>query len=86
MINQATFQAEDVFSISGRGTIVVGKLTEGIAKKGMRGIVNGKQSEILEIEAQHQSLESLTTGIPAGLLLSNIEKSDIQKGNEYRFQ
>jgi len=86
MTNQATFQAEDVFSISGRGTIVVGKLTEGIAKKGMRGIVNEKQSEILEIEAQHQSLESLTAGMSAGLLLSNIEKSDIQKGNEYRFQ
>ncbi|MBU4421724.1 hypothetical protein KKB41_02050 [Patescibacteria group bacterium] len=86
MTNQTTFQAEDVFSIVGRGTIVVGKLIEGVARKGMKGVINGKQSEILAIEAQNQSLESITTGMSAGLLLSNIEKDDIQKGNTYRFQ
>ena len=33
MISQATFQVEDIFSIEGRGIVVVGKLTNGIAKR-----------------------------------------------------
>lgn len=86
MISQATFQVEDVFSIQGRGIVVVGKLTNGIAKKGMKGVINGKQSEITSIEAENKSLESITTGMPAGLLLSNISKDDVQKGNTYSFQ
>ncbi len=86
MRNQATFQTEDVFSIMGRGIVVTGKLSNGFVKKGMKAIINGKQSEILSIEAHNQSLESLTTGTPAGLLLSNIEKNDIQKGNNYYFE
>lgn len=86
MISQATFQVEDIFSIQGRGIVVVGKLTNGIAKKGMKSVINGKQSEITSIEAENKSLESITTGMPAGLLLSNINKDDIQKGNTYSFQ
>ncbi len=86
MTSQAMFQAEDVFSIAGRGTVVAGKLIRGVARKGMKSVINGKQSEILAIEAQNQSLEFITTGMPAGLLLSNIEKNDIQRGNTYYFQ
>lgn len=86
MISQATFQVENVFYIQGRGIVVVGKLTNGIAKKGMKGVINGKQSEITSIEAENKSLESITTGMSAGLLLSNINKDDVQKGNTYSFQ
>lgn len=86
MIDQTAFQVEDAFSITGRGTVVTGKLIKGIARKGMKSVINGKQSEILAIEAQNQSFESIATGMSAGLLLSNIEKDDIQRGNSYYFQ
>ena len=86
MRNQAAFQVEDVFSIAGRGIVITGKLTNGFLTKGMKAIINGKQSEILSIESHNQLLESLTTGTPAGLLLSNIEKNDIQKDGNYFFE
>lgn len=86
MISQTTFQVEDVFSIEGRGIVVVGKLIDGIARKGMKAVINGKQSEITSIEAENKSLESITIGMPAGLLLSNINKDDVQKGSAYHFQ
>lgn len=86
MRNQATFHSEDVFSIMGRGTVVAGKLTDGLLRKGMKTVINEKQSEILAIEAQNKSLESLTTGSVAGLLLSNVDKNDIQIGNSYSFE
>ncbi len=77
----ATFQVEDVFSIQGRGTVVVGKLTDGLLRKGMKATVNGKQTEVMEIEINNQSIDSLAVGTPAGVLLSNLEKTDITKGN-----
>ncbi|MCX6736837.1 MAG: hypothetical protein NTW73_02000 [Candidatus Parcubacteria bacterium] len=87
MVNQATFQVEGVFSIRGRGIIATGKAIEGVIKKGMRSIINGKQSEILVIEVRNMSMDSLTTNdMPAGLLLSNVDLNDIQKGNKYCFQ
>ncbi len=86
MIDEAIFQVEDVFSISGRGIVVAGQLIQGVVRKGMKGIINGKQTEILAIESRNTSLESLTVGMPAGLLLSNIEKDDIEKGHTYHFQ
>jgi len=86
MLERVIFQVEDVFSIEGRGIVVVGKLIDGVAKKGMKTTINGKQSEILTIESQNKNIESLTTGIPAGLFLSNIKKDDVQKGSTYHFQ
>ena len=70
----------------GRGTVVTGKLTDGLLRKGMKTSINGKQSEVLAIEAQNKSLETLTTGSVAGLLLSNVDKNDIQRGNSYFFE
>lgn len=82
----SSFQVSDIFSILGRGSVVTGKLLSGIAKKGMKCQINGKQSEILAIEVPKNSLETLTPGIEAGLLLSNIEKNDTQKGAIINFQ
>ncbi len=85
MEDRIVFQTEDVFSIEGKGTFVAGKLIDGVIKKGMKTVINGKQSEVLAIESQNKLLESLTTGVPAGLLLSNIKKDDVQKGDTYHF-
>jgi len=86
MNDRVLFQVEDVFFIEGVGTIAAGKLITGIAKIGMKSIINGKQSEILRIESHHKSVEYLKAGVPGGLFLSNIKKNDIQKGKEYHFQ
>lgn len=87
MTNIATFQAEDVFVIPGRGTVVVGKLIKGTIQKGMRTNINGKESELFSIESQNKSLESLSTiGVIAGLLLNNINRNDVKKGDSYFFE
>ena len=86
MTDKNIFKAEDVFSLEGLGTILAGKLTGGVLKKGMKATINGKVSEILKIESQKQSVELLNTGVPAGLFLNNISKDDIQKGSEYYFE
>lgn len=79
----ATFQVEDIFSIQGRGTVIIGKLTDGLLRKGMKAVVNGKQTEVTEIEINNQSVDTLSVGNPAGVLLKDLEKSDIQKGDIY---
>ncbi len=78
----ATFSVEDVFSIKGLGgTGVAGKVTDGFLKKGMKAIVNGKQTEVIGLEIFNQSVDSLTVGTRGGVLLRDLEKSDIPKGN-----
>lgn len=75
------FQIEDVFSITGRGTIIVGTLKEGTIRKGMKTNINGKETEILSIEQFHKTIDTLwERGSKAGLLLSNIDKKDISRG------
>jgi selenocysteine-specific translation elongation factor len=86
MINRSIFKVDDVFFIEGRGTIVTGTLISGLLKKGMKAIINGKSSALISIEAHNQSLESLSIGTPAGLLLSDINKKDVVKGNTYTFE
>jgi len=86
MEDRAVFQAEESFPVGEMGIVAIGQLISGTAKKGMKSIINGKQSEILKIESRNTLLESLTVGVPAGLLLSNIENSDITKGSTYNFQ
>ncbi|MFH1781790.1 MAG: EF-Tu/IF-2/RF-3 family GTPase [Patescibacteria group bacterium] len=85
MTNRTTFQAEDVFSIVGKGTIVTGKLIEGVARKGMTTVINGKRAQILGIELFRKTFEVLTPGMSAGLLLNNIDKSDVVAGSVYEF-
>lgn len=49
-------------------------------------IFSGKQSEILSIESNNQSMESLNSVVLAGLLLKNIVKGDNGKVNTPNFQ
>ncbi len=87
MKDEATFLVEDVFFIPSKGTIVVGKLTDGFLKKGMKTNINGKESELFSIESQNKLLESLNSiGVIAGLLLSNIDINDVKKGDSYFFE
>lgn len=86
MISKNIFKVEELFFIEGRGTIVTGILISGLLKKGMKVIINGKSSILTSIEIHNQSTETLLIGVPAGLLLSNINKKDVVIGNSYNFE
>ncbi len=76
---------EDVFSISGRGTVVTGRIERGIVKVGeeieILGIREGsKKSTVTGIEMFRKLLDEGRAGDNAGILLRGIEKNDVERG------
>ena len=76
---------EDVFSITGRGTVATGRIETGIAKTGdpveIIGMGAAKlTSTVTGIEMFRQILDRGEAGDNAGILLRGIEKSQISRG------
>ena len=75
---------EDVFSITGRGTVATGRIESGIVKVGENLEVVGMGSEIKTVctgvEMFRKILDEGQAGDNAGLLLRGVEKTDIQRG------
>ena len=76
---------EDVFSITGRGTVATGRIETGIANTGDPVEIIGMGAEkltstITGIEMFRQILDRGEAGDNAGILLRGIEKSDIKRG------
>jgi elongation factor Tu len=76
---------EDVFSITGRGTVATGRIETGIAKTGdpveIIGMGSSKlNSTVTGIEMFRQILDRGEAGDNAGILLRGIEKSQISRG------
>ena len=75
---------EDVFSISGRGTVATGRVERGVIKVGAEveivGIRETKKTVVTGIEMFRKQLEEGRAGDNAGLLLRGIEKTDIERG------
>ena len=76
---------EDVFSITGRGTVATGRIETGIANTGDSVDIIGMgaekmQSTITGIEMFRQILDRGEAGDNAGILLRGIEKTDIKRG------
>ncbi|NCO88326.1 translation elongation factor Tu [Candidatus Roizmanbacteria bacterium CG2_30_33_16] len=75
---------EDVFTISGRGTVATGRVERGVIKTGEEveivGIKNTKKSVITGVEMFRKTLDEARAGDNVGLLLRGIEKDDIQRG------
>ena len=76
---------EDVFSITGRGTVATGRIETGIAKTGDPVEIIGMGAEKLNstitgIEMFRQILDRGEAGDNAGILLRGIEKSQISRG------
>ena len=73
---------EDVFSISGRGTVVTGRVFSGTITVGEVVIINGTiNSKVLGIEMFRKSLDYAQAGDDCGLLLENISREEIHKGD-----
>ncbi|MDG1402348.1 elongation factor Tu [Polaribacter sp.] len=76
---------EDVFSITGRGTVATGRIETGIANTGDPVEIIGMGAEkltstITGIEMFRQILDRGEAGDNAGILLRGIEKTDIKRG------
>ncbi|MDP5039161.1 MAG: elongation factor Tu [Candidatus Gracilibacteria bacterium] len=75
---------EDVFSIKGRGTVVTGKIEQGIVKVGdeieIVGIKDTHKTTCTGVEMFHKSLDQGQAGDNAGLLLRGIERDDVERG------
>lgn len=75
---------EGVYSVTGRGTVVTGRLERGKIKKGMECEVIGynkiMKSTITGIEMFHQTLEEAEAGDQMGALLRGLKRDDIKRG------
>ncbi len=75
---------EDVFSITGRGTVATGRIERGKVKVGdnveLVGIKPTRSTTVTGIEMFKKSLEEGMAGDNAGVLLRGIQKADIERG------
>jgi elongation factor Tu len=76
---------EDIFSITGRGTVATGRIEQGVCKIGEEVEIVGMRPEkmksvITGIEMFRKELESGQAGDNAGILLRGIDKKDIWRG------
>jgi elongation factor Tu len=75
---------EDVFSISGRGTVVTGRIEAGVIKVGEEieivGIRDTKKSTCTGVEMFRKLLDSGEAGDNVGILLRGVERDDVERG------
>jgi elongation factor Tu len=75
---------EDVFSITGRGTVATGRIERGIVNVNdvveLVGIRDTRTTTVTGIEMFKKSLDQGMAGDNAGLLLRGMQKADIERG------
>ena len=79
----------DVFAVSGRGTVVTGKVARGQISKGDRVLVQSRSGGVLTaqvggIEAFRKILETARAGDNVGLLLQGIQRTQVGPGDLLR--
>ncbi len=75
---------EDVFSIEGRGTVVTGRIEQGVLKVGdkvqLLGLADPKESVCTGVEMFQKTLDQGIAGDNVGVLLRGLKKEDVQRG------
>jgi elongation factor Tu len=75
---------EDVFSITGRGTVATGRIERGKVKVGENveivGIKDTRSTTITGVEMFQKSLDEGLAGDNVGVLMRGIQKADIERG------
>ena len=75
---------EDVFSITGRGTVATGRVERGIVKVGdeveLVGLGETKKTTVTGVEMFRKQLDQGQAGDNIGALLRGIDKTEIQRG------
>ncbi|WP_292519917.1 translation elongation factor EF-1 subunit alpha [Methanoculleus sp.] len=74
---------QDVYSISGIGTVPVGRVETGIMKKGMKVsfMPANKEGEVKSIEMHHEEIPQALPGDNVGFNVRGIGKGDIRRGD-----
>ncbi|MFH0884414.1 MAG: translation elongation factor EF-1 subunit alpha [Candidatus Micrarchaeota archaeon] len=74
---------QDVFTITGHGTVPVGRVETGKMKPGDSVIVmpSGVKGEVKKIEMHHQELTEAISGDNVGFNLKGVDKKDIKRGD-----
>ncbi len=76
---------EDVFSITGRGTVATGRIERGTVKSGEDVEIVGLHSEVKKtvatsVEMFRKTMDSAEAGDNVGLLLRGVEKDQVERG------
>ena len=78
---------QDVYEITGIGTVPVGKVISGVMKKGSKVVVlpgrtgKGVEGELKTIEAHHEQLDKAEAGDNVGINIRGVGKKDIARGD-----
>ncbi len=74
---------QDVYSISGFGTVPVGRVETGVMKPGDMIIIMppGIKTEVKSIEMHHQQLQKAEPGDNIGFNIKGVDKKDIKRGD-----
>ena len=75
---------EDVFSITGRGTVATGKIDRGMIKVGeavdLVGLGDTKSTTVTGVEMFQKTLDEGVAGDNVGILLRGLQKTEIERG------
>ena len=75
---------EDVFTITGRGTVVTGRIEAGVVKVGEEieiiGLRDSVKKIVTGVEMFKKSLDQGQAGDNAGILLRGVERKDVERG------
>jgi elongation factor Tu len=75
---------EDVFSITGRGTVVTGRVERGVLKKmeeiEIVGIHDTRKTTATDLEMFRKLLDEVRAGDNVGVLLRGIDKDEVERG------
>ena len=75
---------EDVFTITGRGTVVTGRIERGVVKTGeeveLVGLGSEKKTVVTGVEMFRKILDQGEAGDNAGLLLRGVAKEEVERG------
>ena len=75
---------EDVFSISGRGTVVTGRVERGVVLVGdeieVLGIRDAQTSTVTGVEMFRKLLDRGEAGDNCGILLRGLKREDVERG------
>ena len=75
---------EDVFSISGRGTVVTGRVERGVVKVGEEveivGIKATQKTVVTGVEMFRKLLDEGQAGDNVGVLLRGVKREDVERG------
>ena len=79
-------KVEDVFTISGRGTVVTGRVSRGTVSQGDRVLIRGHGGRVLEtkiggIESFRKARRTAAEGDAVGLLLKGVQKDQVEPGD-----